>query len=695
MKKNHLLLYFLIAVTICTLLPCLTVHAQERPSQIKNENESNHSTGSSLDPSVKPGDDFFRYANGQWLKAHTIPSDRSVYSSFDEVRQSTREALRNIAESLASRRDLARGSSEQKVGDFYRSGMDVEAINRCSLKAVADELKRIDSIQTTKDVQAAAAYLQSEGIQSFFEIYSEPDPRNSSIITARLVQGGIALPDRDYYTKKDERTQKLLSDYQRHVEQIFICAGYDKGRAEAHAKTVLALENRLANASFTGVENRDIKNTTNILTIAELQKRFPHLDWTLMTSELGYPGIKEFNVGQLRFLKELDLMMTDTAVADWKTFLTWKLLSATSPYLSSNFEAEHFQFFQKRLEGLQQMEPRWKKVTSTMNQCLGEIPGRLFVEKHFSPLAKKKMLTMVSNLKKAFGETIDQLSWMSGSTKAKAREKLEAMDVKIGYPDVWHDHSALEISDDCYVRNILNSNRFNFRYGPMGIEHVGKAPDPTIWLMNPQTVNACYEPSRNEMIFPAGILQPPFFDVNADDATNYGAIGVVICHEMTHGFDDQGRLYDSVGNLKDWWTEKDAAEFNRRTHLLVEQFNSYQVLPGVYINGELTLGENIADLGGLTIAYNAYGLSLGKAAKEDREASRRFFLSYARIWRTMIRDEALQKQVKTDVHSPARFRVNGALFNVPAFYEAFPEIKGNNALYRPPEKRPVIWGAEN
>ncbi|MHC9539286.1 MAG: M13 family metallopeptidase [Vulcanimicrobiota bacterium] len=563
-----------------------------------------------------PGDDFFRYANGQWLKAHTIPSDRSVYSSFDEVRQSTREALRKIAESLASRSDLARGCNEQKVGDFYRSGMDVEAINRCSLKAVADELKRIDSIRTTKDVQAAAAYLQSEGIQSFFEIYSEPDPRNSSIITTRLVQGGIALPDRDYYTKKDEITQKLLSDYQRHVEQIFICAGYDRGRAEAHAKTVLALENRLANASFTGVENRDVKNTTNILTIAELQKRFPHLYWTLMTSELGCPGIKEFNVGQLRFLKELDLMMTDTAVADWKTFLTWKLLSATSPYLSSDFEAEHFQFFQKRLEGLQQMEPRWKKVTSTMNQCLGEIPGRLFVEKHFSPLAKRKMLTMVSNLKKAFGETIDQLSWMSGSTKAKAREKLEAMDVKIGYPDVWHDHSALEISDNCYVRNILNSNRFNFRYGPMGIEHVGKAPDPTIWLMNPQTVNACYEPSRNEMIFPAGILQPPFFDVNADDATNYGAIGVVICHEMTHGFDDQGRLYDSVGNLKDWWTEKDAAEFNRRTHLLVEQFNSYQVLPGVYINGELTLGENIADLGGLTIAYNAYGLSQGKRQRK-------------------------------------------------------------------------------
>jgi len=695
MKRIHLLLCFLILAAICTVIPSSTASAQERPTQIKNNNESNHSPDNSLDLSVKPGDDFFRYANGQWLKAHTIPSDRSVYSSFDEVRQSTREALRKIAESLASRRDLARGSCEQKVGDFYRSGMDVEAINICSLKAVADELKRIDSIKSIKDVQAAAAYLQSEGIQSFFDIYSEPDPRNSSIIAARLVQGGIALPDRDYYTKKDERAKKLLSDYQRHVEKIFICAGYDRNRAETYANTVIAIESRLANASFTGVENRDVKNTTNILTLAELQKRFPNLDWAMMTSELGCPEIKELNVGQLRFIKELDLMMTDTAVADWKTFLLWKLLSATSPYLSSDFEAEHFQFFQKRLEGLQQMEPRWKKVINTMNQCLGEIPGRLYVERHFSPLAKKKMLSMVSNLKMAFSETIDQLSWMSCSTKASAREKLEAMDVKIGYPDVWHDHSSLEISGDCYVRNILNSNRYNFRYGPSGIEHIGKAPDRTIWLMNPQTVNACYEPSRNEMIFPAGILQPPFFDVNADDATNYGAIGVVICHEMTHGFDDQGRLYDSAGNLKDWWTEKDAAEFNRRTHLLVEQFNSYQVLPGVYINGELTLGENIADLGGLTIAYNAFKLSLRKSTDKDREESRRFFLSYARIWRTMIRDEALQKLVKTDVHSPARFRVNGTLFNVPAFYEAFPEIKENDLLYRHPKKRPVIWGAEN
>jgi putative endopeptidase len=695
MKKTRLLLCFLIASVILAALLPVTAPAQERQTQIKSENGAQSSLVRELDKTVSPGDDFFRYANGLWMKSHTIPSDRSVYSSFDEVRQSTREALKEIAESLASRKDLKPGSNEQKVGDFYRSGMDVKAIDRYSFKAIDEEMKRIDSIKTVKDVQQVAAYLQGENIRSFFEIYAEPDPRNSSIIMARLLQGGLALPDRDYYTKTDDRTKKLLSEYRSHVEKVFTLAGYDNKKAAVSAKTIIALESRLAEASFTNVENRDIKNINNMLTVGELEKQFPHLDWKLMLNELGCTGIGEINVGQLRFLKELDKMLTDVQVSDWKTFLTWKLLSATSPYLSSAFEEEHFNFFGKRLEGLEKMEPRWKKVISSMNQCLGEIPGRLFVEKHFSPLAKKKMQTMVSNIKKAFGNVIDQLSWMSDTTKAKAREKLNAMDVKIGYPDVWQDYSKLQISPDCYVRNILNGNRFEFRYGPMGIAHVGKPPDKTIWLMPPQTVNACYEPSRNEMLFPAGILQPPFFDVNADDATNYGSIGAVIAHEMTHGFDDQGRLYDSAGNLKDWWTEKDAEEFNRRTHLLVEQFNDYQVLPGVHINGELTLGENIADLGGVTIAYNAWKLSLGKQAPEDRQASQQFFLSYARIWRTMIRDEALRKQVRTDVHSPARFRVNGTLFNVPAFYEAFPEIRSDNTLYRATDKRPVIWGAGN
>lgn len=695
MKNTRILLCILIAALVCAALLPGTVPAQERQTQIKSENGVQSSLVKELDTTVRPGEDFFRYANGLWMKSHTIPSDRSVYSSFDEVRQSTREALKEIAESLASRRDLKPGSNEQKVGDFYRSGMDVAAIDRCSMKAIDEEMKRIDSIKTVKDVQQVAAYLQGENIRSFFEIYAEPDPRNSSIIMARLVQGGLALPDRDYYTKKDERSAKLLAEYTRHIEKIFTLAGYDEKKAAESAKTAIALENRLAEASFTNVENRDIKNTNNPLTISELEHQFPHLDWKLMLKELGYPAIGELNVGQPGFLKELDKMMTDVPISDWKTFLTWKLLSTTSSYLSSAFEEEHFNFFGKRLEGLEKMEPRWKRVISSMNHCLGEIPGRLFVEKHFSPLAKKKMQTMVSNIKTAFGDVIDRLSWMSGITKAKAREKLDAMDVKIGYPDVWHDYSKLQISPDCYLRNILNGNRFEFRYGPMGIAHVGKAPDRTIWLMPPQTVNACYEPSRNEMIFPAGILQPPFFDVNADDATNYGAIGAVIAHEMTHGFDDQGRLYDSAGNLKDWWTEKDAEEFNRRTHLLVDQFNGYQVLPGVHINGELTLGENIADLGGVTIAYNAWKLSLGNQATEDRQASQRFFLSYARIWRTMIRDEALRKQVRTDVHSPARFRVNGTLFNVPAFYDAFPEIRSDNVLYRPADKRPVIWGAGN
>ncbi len=684
-------LWWLFLFTLSLMLSC-PVQAESTGKVVVESFEND------VDRSVMPGDDFFRFANGKWLRAHPVPPDKSDYGAFDEVKDRNDLKLRAIVEA-ALKSDAPAGSPTRKLGDFYGAGMDRAAIERQGLSPLKELFARIDAMGTGDDMGAMVALLQGVGIDPFFSLHAEPDPRNSSVMMARLFQGGLSLPDRDYYFKTDKESVSIRKDFCDHVRKMYLLLGENAAAAEKNASTVMDLETCLAGASFTTVENRDPFRINNPMTTAELQKLTPHFAWTVYFKSLDYPGIREVNVGQKKFLLQVDHLCSTIPMEQWKVFLRWKLISATAPFLPEAFEREDFRFFESRLEGKKEQEPRWKRVMGTINYKMGELMGRLYVKEYFPPEAKTRMLAMTGNLRKAFGEIIGGLSWMSAPTKEKALEKLECMEIMVGYPDRWQDYEGLEITGDSYVQNVLRANNFNFRKGSMGLDLVGRPADRSRWDMPPQVVNAMYDPFKNLMIFPAGILQSPFFDMSADDATNYGAIGVVIGHEMTHGFDDEGRLYDKRGNLKEWWTDRDAQEFERRTVALVAQFNGYEVLPGSFINGRQTLGENIADLGGLTISLRAYRLSRGSGEAASREPAafndiQRFFLSYCRVWHTTIRDEALRNQVMTDPHSPARYRVNGAVFNVPEFYEAFPEVKPGDRLYRAPKERPVIWGLE-
>jgi putative endopeptidase len=462
--------------------------------------------------------------------------------------------------------------------------------------------------------------------------------------------------------------------------------------AEKNASTVVSIETQLAKASFTNIENHDPQKTYNKLDIEGLNKLSQNIKWAAYFAQTGYPDLKEINIYQPGFFKELGNMMKSVSVEDWKTFLRWQLINNTANYLSKDFQDQNFDFYYTTLSGQEKMEPRWKLVLDATSGSLGEAIGQLYVEKYFPPVAKERMIALVMNLKVSLKQRIENLAWMGPQTKLEAEAKLDSMRVKVGYPNKWRDYSALEITPDSYVMNILNSLAFEFRFT---MNKIGKPVDREEWGMTPQTVNAGYDPNKNEIVFPAGILQPPFFNLDADDAVNYGAIGMVIGHEMTHGFDNQGRQYDKVGNLRDWWTKEDSKSFEDHTAKLIDQYNKYEVLDSTFINGKLTLGENIADLGGATIAFNAYKLSLeGKAAPNPISGYtnfQRFFLSYAQIWRTNMRDQELRKRVKTDVHSPAKVRINGVVYNMPEFYEAFSDIKPGDKLFRAPEQRPVIW----
>ena len=644
--------------------------------------------------SASPGDDFYEYVDGAWISNHPVPADKPRYNEFVIVEDKTDEQVRELVEDAANNTTAEKGSIDQKIGEFYRVGLDNATLDRQGISSLKDELALIDNISTISEVQNVSAHLTSYYIvDPFFSFYADADPKNSKMMMATLFQSGLGLPDRDYYFRQDNDSMETRKEYVEHITRMFILLGDSPEAASENAHTIIRMETRLANASFTNVENRDPVKTYNRMTMEELAAFAPGFDWKGFTAKLGHPEIKEINVNNPPFVKELGAMMQNESVADWKTFLRWKLISATAPYLSSNFENESFDFNYRKLNGQEQMEPRWKRVLKTESAFLGEPIGQLYVRKYFDPESKAKMLELVSNLRSAFRSRLRNLTWMGNSTKEKALEKLDAMDLKVGYPDKWRDFRGLEIKNDSYVMNILRAGNFEFNHGYNGMDKIGKPVDRDLWFTPPQTVNAYNDPMKNTIIFPAGILQPPFFNRDADDAINYGAIGMVIGHEMTHGFDDQGRQYDKDGNLTDWWTEDDADKFNNSTRILVDEYNSFEPLPDLHINGNLTLGENIADFGGLTISYNAYHLSLkGEPEKIDGfTGDQRFFLGFAQMWRESIRRESLRTLVQTNPHSPSRFRVNGALFNVPEFYKAFPEIGPGDKLYRSEDKRPIIW----
>jgi putative endopeptidase len=645
-----------------------------------------------MDTTINPGDNFFNYTNGTWLKNNPIPADKNSRSTLEELFERNRHDIREIIEEAAASKDVQPGSNSEKIGTFYNSGMDTISIERLGLSPLKMFFDKIESIKSIADVQSVGAFFQTCQISPFFAVFSNQDSKNSTSVIAQCYQAGIGLPERDYYFNNDESTKKIREKYLIHLTKMFELLKDEPSVAGKNAETVMKMETQLAKASFTNVENQDPQKTYNKVTIEELNKLAPDINWHSYFTQVGYPVLSEVNIWQPGFMKELSNMMKTVPVDDWKTFLRWQLINSMAAYLGKEFVDQNFDFYYRTLSGQEKMEPRWKLVLDVTSGSLGEAIGQLFVKKYFPPIAKQRMTDLIMNLKKSLRQRIENLTWMGPDTKKEALAKLDKMGVKVGYPDKWRDYSGLAISSKSYVLNVLNSQAFEFRYS---MDKVGKPVDPTEWGMTPQTVNAYYNPNRNEIVFPAGILQPPFFNMDADDAVNYGAIGFVIGHEMTHGFDNMGRQFDKDGNLRDWWTKEDSKAFEARAAMLIDQYNHYEVLDSVFVNGKLTLGENIADLGGGTVAFNAYKLSLeGKETPKPIDGFtnyQRFFLGYAQVWRTNMRDKELKKRVKTDEHSPAKARINGVVYNMPEFYAAFPDVKPVDKLFRPVEQRPVIW----
>jgi len=694
MKKKGVIGLFAFGIVLVNALILVAFGSSEtlRSNMSTSEKEKAFDP-ESMNLSVKPGDNFYEYAEGSWIKSHPVPPDKSRCGEFAIVEDRTYNCIKGILESAAINTSAPDGSLEQKIGKFYSMGMDNATLEKQHLDPIKGELKIIDNISSASDLQAVSTQMMEYGLDPFFSMYAAPDKKNSKIMIATLTQGGLGLPDRDFYFRPDNESIKIREQYLTHVTRMFLFLGDSPEVAENNARTVMRIETRLANASFTNVEDHDEVKTYNKMSLEELQAFAPGINLSCLFVSLGYLDVAEVNVRNPSFFKELSSALQDESIADWKTFLRWKLILGTSPYLSSDVEEEHFDFYGRKLNGQQEMKPRWKRVIEAENEAMGEAVGRVYVDRYFDQGSRARMQDMVFNLKKAFGEKIQNLAWMEPETKKEALKKLEVLDVQVGYPDEWLNYSELEFKNDSYVMYVLRASKFKFHHGPSGLDRIGQTVNRKLWEMNPQETNAYADYNKIIIVFPAGILQPPFFNKDADDAVNYGAIGAIIGHEMTHHFDSQGRKFDASGNLTDWWTPEDANNFNKSTEVLVDEYNRFEVLPGLYVNGDLTLPENVADFGGLTVAYHAYKLSL----KEEPEmidgftGDQRFFLSFTQVWRESDTNESLRTLALTDTHSPARFRVNGVVFNVPEFYRAFPNVKHSDKLYRPESERPVIW----
>jgi putative endopeptidase len=644
-----------------------------------------------MDTSVKPEDDFFLYANGGWIKRTEIPPEYSRWGSFNQVTEQNNDALHAIVEKAANAQvDPKTAPEVQKVGDYYASGMNEKAIDAAHTKPLEDELKRIDAIKDRGDLLKEIAHLHTMGVGVVFNFGSGQDDKDSTREIAQAAQGGLGMPDRDYYTKTDDASKKLRDQYVGHVTKMLTLLGEPAGQAADEAEKILTLETSLAQASRTRVELRDPQKNYNKMKQSEVQALTPDWNWTDYFKDINLIEPGDINVRQPEFFKAANALFTNTSLDDWKTYLRWHLINAVASELSSDFVDEDFNFKEGVLRGTQQIKPRWKRVVISTDQAIGEALGKLYVADHFPPEAKARALELINNLKAALADRIKTLEWMDEPTKQEALKKLAAFTVKIGYPDKWRDYSLLKIDRGPFVLNAVRAENFEVN---RELKKIGKPVDRTEWGMTPPTVNAYYNPKMNEIVFPAGILQPPFFYAKADDAVNYGGIGAVIGHEMTHGFDDQGRQYDPVGNLRDWWSAESAAKFKERSQAIVTQYSQYEPLPGLHINGELTQGENIADLGGVKLAYAALQKALAGKPREKIDGftpEQRFFLSFATIWKSKQRDEDLKLRLNTDPHSPARYRVDGPLSNLPEFAKAF-NIPGNSPMVRPADKRVNIW----
>jgi len=640
-----------------------------------------------MDRTCKPCDDFYQFAMGGWMKANPIPAEYPTWGTFTELRDKNLAGMRTILESAANSK-AAQGSNEQKIGDFYASCMDTSAIEAAGLKPLVAELAEVEAIQDRKGLDSEIARLHRQSNNVAFGFGSVPDFKNSSQMIAIAHQGGLGMPDRDYYLREDEHSKQLREGYVKHVAKMFELSGDAPDKAAAEAKTVMALETSLAKASRTRVELRDPEKNYNKMTLAELKNLTPDWSWAGYMQAVGSPSILEINIGQPDFFKELDRQLSATPVADWKVYLRWHVIHNAASALSDAFVQENFEFYGKQLSGTKELQPRWKRCAQSANQGLGEALGEVYVQKYFPPEAKARAKEMVNNLIAALRSDIPTLSWMGPETKKQALDKLQAFNVKIGYPDKWRDYSKLTIDRGSYLANVRRSEEFEEN---RDLAKIGKPVDRSEWGMTPPTVNAYYNATFNEIVFPAGILQPPFYDPNADDAVNYGGMGAVIGHEISHGFDDRGSQFDGQGNLRNWWTADDRKNFDERGQCIVDQFNSYEVEPGLHQNGKLVLGESIGDLGGLSIAYAAYEKSIEGKRPKDVDGftpEQRFFLGWAQVWGTNQRAEAARLQTNTDPHPLARFRGNGPISNLEVFAKAFGCKKGD-AMVR--EKACKIW----
>jgi putative endopeptidase len=641
-----------------------------------------------LDTTYTPQEDFYHYAIGGWLKANPVPDDQSIWSGFNELRETTRKQVQSIIDDVSSNPGEDVNSIRYKVGTFYNVGMDTVKIESESWSPLQKEFERIDAITDKDDLIKEIAHMHVYTCSPLFYFTSSADAKNSEYEIAGIWQGGLGLPDRDYYVEEDDRSKEIREKYVEHLGKMFQLIGSDLELSTIEAERVMNFETRLAKASNTRTENRDVNATYNKLTTDEIKSKFSGFDWDLYLTETGVGDPKHIDISQPKFIEEVSKMVEEEPLDTWKSYLRWSLINAMAPYLSSDFVAQDFEFYGKFLEGRKQNEPRWKRVQGTTNRALGEAVGQLYVEKFFPPEAKERAMNIVENILASMGESIKNSEWMSEETKVEALKKLNGFGVKIGYPDKWQDYTDLVVKDDSYVQNIIRANYFDHQEM---LKDINQPIKPWEWGMTPQTVNAYYSPVRNEIAFPAGILQFPFFDYRVDDAINYGAMGAVIGHEITHGFDDQGRQYDAEGNIRDWWTKEDAERFNERAQVLVEQFNNYVAINDMTINGEMTLGENIGDLGGLTISYNAFTKTEQYKNGEEIDGftpAQRFFLSWAQVWKNNITDQELMRRLKVDVHSPGQWRVLGPLSNMPEFFEAF-DVKPGDPMRN--EKLVKIW----
>ena len=643
-----------------------------------------------LNRAVKPCDDFYQFADGGWVKNNPIPADHSSWATFNKLHDKNEDVLRTILDEASKDATAKPGSNWQKIGDYYATCMDEAQIETAGLKPLEPQLRQIADIKDESSLQAEIARLQREGANAVFDFGSEQDFKDSKQVIAAAEQGGLGLPDRQYYRDTDDRSKTLRDQYVEHVTNMFKLMGDNPDKAAAEAKTVLSIETTLANASLDRADRRNPDNIYHKMAVTQLGELTPHLSWNVYLKEVNAPEVSAMNIEEPDFFKAVDAAFTSVPLDDWKTYLRWHLVHSAATGLSSQFVQENFNFYGKTLTGQKEMLPRWRRCVESTDRELGEALGEYYVQRNFPPEAKAKAIVMVKNLIAALHDDLQTLDWMSPATRQQAIKKLEAINLKIGYPDKWRDYSAFKVDRTSYVGNMLRGRTFEFE---RDLAKIGKPVDRTEWGMTPPTVNAYYSPLMNEIVFPAGILQPPFFDPNGDPAINYGGIGAVMGHEMTHGFDDQGARFDAEGNLKNWWTPEDLKNFKERGDCIVKQFEAYKY-EDIHENGKLVEGESIADLGGLTISYAAFQKTLqGKPAPPPIDgftADQRFFLGFAQVWAGDYRPEAARLLVRTNEHPLGQFRTNGPLSNMPSFAKAF-GCSAGSPMVRSDTLRCRIW----